>query len=85
MMETKRTGRMSQIIEIYTTAGCPHCAAAREDLEWRRLEYAEYDVEQDEDARARMLQLTGGARTVPVIVGDGQSVKIGWMGHGCII
>jgi len=32
-----------------------------------------------------MLQLTGGTRTVPVIVEEGQPVQIGWMGRGCVI
>lgn len=72
-------------IEIYMTAHCPYCAAAREDLEWRGAAFVEYDVEQDAEARARMLLLTGGARTVPVIVEEGQPVKLGWMGRGCFV
>ncbi len=76
---------MSKPVELYGAAGCPHCAAAREDLEWRGIEFIEYDVEQDAQARARMLEITGGERTVPVIVEAGQPVQIGWMGRGCII
>ena len=76
---------MSQPVELYTTAACPHCAAAREDLEWRGVEFVEYDVEQDAAARDRMLQLTGGVRTVPVIAEEGRPVQIGWMGRGCVI
>lgn len=76
---------MSKPTELYTTAGCPHCAAAREDLEWRGIEFVEYDVEQDPEARERMLRLTGGTRTVPVIVEEGQPVQTGWMGRGCIV
>jgi glutaredoxin 3 len=45
----------------------------------------EYDVEKDAAARARMLQLTGGTRTVPVIVQEGKPVQVGWMGRGCVI
>ena len=71
--------------ELYTTKGCPFCAAAREDLEWRGIEFVEYDVDDDHDARARLLQLTGGARTVPVIVEAGQPLRIGWMGQGCAV
>jgi glutaredoxin 3 len=59
---------MGKSIELYTAAGCPYSAAAREDLEWRGVEFVEYDVEKDPAALARMLQLTGGIRTVPVIV-----------------
>ena len=76
---------MSKPVELYTTASCPHSAAARADLEWRGVEFVEYDVEQDSQARARMLRLTGGTRTVPVIVEEGQPLQVGWMGRGCII
>ena len=76
---------MSKPVELYTTRGCPHSAAAREDLEWRGVEFVEYDVEQDPDARERMLRHTGGRRTVPVIVEEGKPVQVGWMGRSCVI
>ncbi len=76
---------MSRPVELYMTSGCEHSAAAREDLEWRGVEFVEYDVERDAEARARMLALTDGARTVPVIVEDGKPVQIGWMGRGCAV
>ena len=72
-------------IELYTTAGCPYSEAAREDLEWRAVDFIEYDVERDEEARWRMLKLTGGTRTVPVIFEEGKPVQIGWMGRGCTV
>jgi glutaredoxin 3 len=76
---------MTRPIEIYTTATCPHCEAAREDFEWRGVEFVEYDVEHDAAALARMLELTGGLRTIPVIVEEGKPVQIGWMGRGCAV
>jgi glutaredoxin 3 len=76
---------MSGPVELYTTSGCPHSVAAREDLQWRGVEFVEYDVERDPEARARMLPLTGGQRTVPVIVEEGKPVQVGWIGRGCII
>ncbi|MDQ2743407.1 MAG: glutaredoxin [Chloroflexota bacterium] len=76
---------MSKPIELFTSSGCPWSAAAREDLEWRGVEFVEYDVEQDAQARERMLQLTGGVRTVPVLVEEGKQVQVGWMGRGCPI
>jgi glutaredoxin 3 len=76
---------MGKPIELYTAAGCPYSAAAREDLEWRGVDFVEYDVEKDPEARARMLRLAGGARTVPVIVEEGRPVQVGWMGRGCTI
>jgi glutaredoxin 3 len=76
---------MTGPIELYVTAGCPFSAAAREDLEWRGVDFVEYDVEQDRKAYERMLGLTGGNRTVPVIVEEGKPVRIGWMGQGCFV
>ena len=76
---------MGKPIELYTTAGCPYSEAAREDLEWRGVEFAEYDVEKDPEARERMLGITGGNRTVPVIVEEGKPPQIGWMGRGCTV
>lgn len=72
-------------VELYATASCLYSAEAREDLEWRGVEFVEYDVEQDGRARERMLGITGGDRTVPVIVEEGKPPQVGWMGRGCII
>jgi glutaredoxin 3 len=72
-------------IELYTTVSCPYSEAAREDLEWRGVDFIEYDVEEDPEARGRMLELTGGTRTVPVILEEGKPVQIGWMGRGCAV
>lgn len=57
----------------------------REWLEWRGDEFAEYDVEVDAAARNRMRSLTGGQRTIPVLVDDGKVVQVGWQGRGCIV
>ena len=74
-----------KLIELYTPAGCPYSEAAREDLEWRGVEFMEYDVEEDQEARRRMLELTGGNRTVPVIFEEGKPIQVGWMGRGCAV
>jgi glutaredoxin len=76
---------MAESVHLYTTEGCPYSEAARDDLEWRGVDFVEYDVEQDREAYARMLNLTGGNRTVPVIIEEGKPVQIGWMGRGCFI
>ena len=73
------------MIKLYTTYGCPYSAAAREDLEWRGVDFVEYDVEEDEAARERMRELSGGKRTVPVIFEEGKPVQVGWQGQGCYI
>ena len=76
---------MSDETALFTTPGCPFCASAREDLEWRGIDFTEYDVEGDPEALARMLALTGGVRTVPVIAEPGRPVQVGWNGRGCAI
>ncbi|CAA9421338.1 MAG: Glutaredoxin and related proteins [uncultured Rubrobacteraceae bacterium] len=76
---------MDKPVELYVTAGCPYSEAAREDLEWRGVDFVEYDVEKDAAARERMLDLSGGTRTVPVIVEEGKPPQIGWMGRGCTV
>jgi glutaredoxin len=72
-------------LELYGTRWCPYTAELREALEWRGATFVEYDVEADPAARERLLQLTGGVRTVPVLVEDGRVVEIGWQGRGCTI
>ena len=72
-------------VALYTTSGCPYSEAAREDLEWRGVDFVEYDVEKDQEARQRMLELTDGNRTVPVIFEEGKPVQVGWMGRGCAV
>lgn len=76
---------MSWGVRLYTIPGCPHCDAAREDLEWRGIEFEEMDVESDAEALKQMLLLTDGARTVPVLAEEGKPLQIGWMGRGCSV
>ena len=76
---------MPDPVELYATTSCPYCAAAREDLEWRGVDFVEHDVEEDQKARERMLELTGGTRTVPVIAEPGRPVQVGWQGRGCMV
>lgn len=71
--------------ELYGTAACSFTQELREWLEWKRRDYVEFDVERDSDALDRMLLLTGGQRTVPVLVEDGRAVQIGWQGRGCVV
>ena len=59
----------------------------REWLEWRGVDFVEYDVERRAGGRART---DGGcsaaaARSCPMLVEDGTVVQIGWQGRGCIV
>lgn len=70
--------------ELYGAKGCPYTAEVRENLQWDGEEFVEYDVEEDEQARGRLVSLTGG-RMVPVLVRDGKVVQVGVNGRGCAI
>lgn len=72
-------------LELFGSTRCPYTSEMREWLEWKRSEFVEYDVETDAEARGRMRELSGGQRTVPLLVEDGRVVQVGWQGHGCIV
>lgn len=72
-------------VELFGTAACPFTEEMRESLTWKKREFLEYDVEADPVAFKRMQMLTGGQRTVPVLVEDGKVIQIGWNGRGCVV
>lgn len=72
-------------VELYGTKGCPYTAELREDLEFRGVDFVEYDVEDDGDALRRMSALCGGAGAVPVLVEEGQVAQIGYRGRSCYV
>lgn len=61
-------------IEIYTWSTCPHCRMAKELLNAKGASFTEYDITGDDDARAKMVERTGGPRTVPQIFFDDQLI-----------
>jgi len=71
--------------ELYGTARCPYTQEMRDWLELRTLDFVEYDVESDPAALERMKAVTGGQRSVPVLVEDGRVTQIGWQGRSCIV
>ena len=72
-------------LELYGTARCPHTQEMREWLEWQRKDFVEYDVDEDTTARQRLHALSGGQRSVPVLVEDDKIIRIGWEGRTCVI
>jgi glutaredoxin len=72
-------------LELFGTSTCPYTQEMREFLEWRGLEFVEYDVERDHIARDRMRALAGSPHTVPVLVEEGKVVQVGWQGRGCTV
>jgi glutaredoxin 3 len=73
------------VTELFGTQSCPYTQELRDWLDFKRCEFVEYDVEAEALALERMQSLTGGQRTVPVLVEDGKVVQIGWQGHGCVV
>ncbi|MFK7973540.1 MAG: glutaredoxin 3 [Rickettsiaceae bacterium] len=55
-----------QNIVIYTTTTCPYCVRAKALLDRKKLKYQEINVD-DEQERNKMLEKTGGKRSVPQI------------------
>ena len=72
-------------LELFGTASCPYTQEMREWLEWKRSQFVEYDVEEDFVARDRLLALTRGQSSVPVLVEDGKVVQVGWQGRACVV
>jgi glutaredoxin 3 len=54
-------------IEIYSTAVCPYCVAAKNLFKAKGLAWEEVRVDTDPTQRDTMLQRSGGRRTVPQI------------------
>lgn len=55
-------------ITVYSSPGCGVCNAVKHYLHSKGVRYKEFDVSRDPEALQEMLDLTGGARTLPVTV-----------------
>ncbi|MBJ6762095.1 glutaredoxin 3 [Myxococcaceae bacterium JPH2] len=54
-------------VKIYTTNYCGFCLRAKDLLKRKGVDYEEVDVTGDDDERARLVERSGGQRTVPQI------------------
>jgi glutaredoxin 3 len=61
-------------IEVYTTAYCPYCTRAKALLKSKGVTFEEIDVSADDALREKMIELSGGRRTVPEIFINGKIV-----------
>jgi len=57
-------------ITLYTSAVCAYCMAAKQFLRSRNLEWTEIRIDQDPEARARMMETTGRSSVPQIFVGD---------------
>src|SRR5690242_21691654 len=61
-------------IEVYSTAVCPYCVAAKNLLKAKGLSWEDIRVDTDPAQRDAMLARSGGRRTVPQIFVNDQLV-----------
>lgn len=62
-------------VEIYTWSTCPFCIRAKQLLNRKGVNYIEYAIDGDEEARDRMVARgTNGKRSVPQIFINDQHV-----------
>ena len=72
-------------LELYGTLGCPYTREMREWLEWKNMEFTEFDVELDSEARNRILALISPPLMVPLLVQQGKVIRTGWQGRSCFV
>ena len=54
-------------IEIYTWQYCPFCIRAKALLDQKGINYQEYSIDGDQEARSIMIDRANGRKTVPQI------------------
>lgn len=64
---------MAEVI-IYRTTYCGYCDMAKRLFTDLGVEFTEIDVTHDPEMRSKLVEMTGGRRTVPQIFIDGVSV-----------
>lgn len=58
---------MTATFTMYTTQWCGYCVRLKHGLERAGLAFTEVDIEQDESAAERVMQVNGGNQTVPTL------------------
>ena len=61
-------------VEIYTWSFCPYCIRAKRLLEQKGIEYSEYCIDGDEDARDKMSVKAQGRSSLPQIFIDDRHI-----------
>lgn len=65
---------MAAKVEIYTWSTCPFCLRAKALLVKKGVDFTEYCIDGDREAREQMAQRAHGKRSLPQIFIDGQSI-----------
>lgn len=58
---------MAAKVEIYTWATCPFCMRAKSLLKTKNVDFIEYSIDGDDEARVKMAQRANGKRSLPQI------------------
>ena len=64
----------SPTVIVYATQWCPYCHRARQLLDFKKVQYKLVDVGLEPNRRVEMVQLSGGAHTVPQIFINGEHI-----------
>ena len=68
------------MVVIYGKDGCPYTQAARDDYAGRRIAFDYIDVKKNAVDMDRMLVVSNGRRSVPMIVEEDGTVTLGFGG-----
>ncbi len=61
-------------VEIYTWQYCPFCIRAKSLLNKKNINFTEYKIDGDENARTLMIERADGRRTLPQIFIDNEGI-----------
>ncbi len=62
------TAEETFMLTMYTTNWCGFCARLKAQLQHEGIDYAEVNIEQDDDAAQLVMSVNGGNQTVPTLV-----------------
>jgi mycoredoxin len=58
---------MTAQLTMYTTSWCGYCVRLKTGLDRAGISYAEVNIERDENAAFRVMEVNGGNQTVPTL------------------
>ncbi|HEV2886367.1 MAG TPA: mycoredoxin [Jatrophihabitans sp.] len=58
---------MTASLTMYTTPWCGYCVRLKQGLVRAGVDFTEVDIEQDDSAAERVMQVNGGNQTVPTL------------------
>jgi glutaredoxin-like protein len=67
---------VSSQIAMYGTAWCPDCTRSKRWLDRHGIPFTWHDIEKDEKARAYVVQVNHGNRSVPTLVFSDGSILV---------